>query len=250
MYTDIFKISILIFYLNKALLINLHIHRNSFHKLINPLLFYFIYILVILAVCVGTYVLQSAGLYTIAKRRGIRNPWLAWIPVGCAWIIGCISDQYRYVARGQVKNKRKALLILQIISWVLIVAFFAMFLNFSIQVFGMAFDNSMMPQYGYGEQAAKAAVSALGFLLLWLALAGLSIAMTVIQYMALYDVYHSCEPKNATLYLVLSIFISITLPIFLFVCRNRDEGMPPRKTEPEVIPQPVEEPWEVDLEEE
>ena len=207
------------------------------------LLFYFIYILVILAVCVGTYVLQSAGLYTIAKRRGIHNPWLAWIPVGSAWIMGCISDQYRYVARGQVKNKRKALLILQIVSVVLVIVFVALSLASAVRSFDMAFNQGQAPSALYGLVGAM-----LGFLVVWLVLAGVSIAMTVIQYMALYDVYHSCEPKNGTLYLVLSIFISITLPIFLFVCRNRDEGMPPRKTEPEFIPQPEAEPDEVPLE--
>ena len=55
------------------------------------------------------YVLQSYGLYTIANRRGIRNSWLAWVPVGNMWILGSISDQYQYVAKGKVKNRRKLL---------------------------------------------------------------------------------------------------------------------------------------------
>ena len=29
-----------------------------------------------------SYVLHSLGLYTIAKRRGIHNSWLAWLPFG------------------------------------------------------------------------------------------------------------------------------------------------------------------------
>lgn len=29
----------------------------------------------------AAYVLTAYSLYTIAKRRGISNPWLAWIPV-------------------------------------------------------------------------------------------------------------------------------------------------------------------------
>ena len=54
--------------------------------------------------------------------------------------------------------------------------------------------------------------------------------------------------RTVVLYLVLSIFFNITMPIFLFICRNKDEGMPPRKTEPEIIPQPEAEPDEVPLE--
>lgn len=73
------------------------------------------------AMTVGNYVLMALGLYTIAKRRGINKPWLAWVPVGNFWLLGCISDQYRHVARGQVKNKRKSMLILMIVMLVLMV---------------------------------------------------------------------------------------------------------------------------------
>ena len=50
---------------------------------------------------IATYVLSALGLYTIAKRRGLNHPWLAWIPVASAWIVGSLSDQYRYVVNGE-----------------------------------------------------------------------------------------------------------------------------------------------------
>ena len=49
---------------------------------------------------IAAYVLTALALYTIAKRRGLNHPWLAWIPVASAWILGSLSDQYRYVVRG------------------------------------------------------------------------------------------------------------------------------------------------------
>ena len=58
------------------------------------------------------YIFQGLTLSTVARRRGINNPWLAWVPVGNVWMLGCISDQYRYVAKGQVKNRRKTMLVL------------------------------------------------------------------------------------------------------------------------------------------
>ena len=82
-------------------------------------LFYLVYMLFMLTVSVGTYVLQALSLYSIANRRGIRRPWLSWIPVGSTWILGCISDQYQYVVKGKVRNKRKALLVLEIIQYIL-----------------------------------------------------------------------------------------------------------------------------------
>jgi len=78
------------------------------------------------------------------------------------------------------------------------------------------------------------------------AVSGVSIAVTVITYIALYDLFTSCDPKNNLLYLLLSIFVSITMPIFIFVCRNKELGMPPRKQNPAAFipPEPVEmPPW-------
>ena len=48
-------------------------------------------------VSVAAYVLTSLSLYTIAARRQIANPWLSWIPVVRIWVLGSLSDQYRYV---------------------------------------------------------------------------------------------------------------------------------------------------------
>ena len=62
------------------------------------------------------------------------------------------------------------------------------------------------------------------------------IAVMVFQFMALYDIYMSCDPENAVLLLVLSIVIRITQPFFLFCSRNREKGMPPRRPQPEFIP--------------
>ena len=68
------------------------------------------------------YVLTALALYTLAKRRGIDNAWFSWVPVLKLWIIGSLSDQYRYVVKGQIKSKRKVLVVLSIISMVLTVA--------------------------------------------------------------------------------------------------------------------------------
>ena len=74
---------------------------------------------VVLACFVVMYVFQSIGLYTIAKRRGIANPGLAWVPVAYSWILGSVSDQYQYVVRGKVCNRRKILLGLAIAGFFL-----------------------------------------------------------------------------------------------------------------------------------
>lgn len=180
--------------------------------------------IVMMAICIGFYVLQSLGIYTIAKRRGIRKPWLAWIPVGDVWIIGSISDQYQYVKQGKVTNRRKVILIL----YVVILA--ASFLSIVGAV--AAIVNAVMSNGG------EAALGVGGSLLSSLLMTGVAIAAMVMEYIALYDVFRSCDPDNSVAFLVLSIFIPVTMPFFLFFNRKKDKGMPPRKKPaPEQLPE-------------
>lgn len=202
------------------------------------LIIYLVCILFSMLVSTLQYVLQSLGLYTIAKRRGIRNPWLAWIPVGNSWMIGCISDQYQYVVKGKVRNKRKVLLVLNILTYGATAAFFVYYIVMMGSLIGLESSADVM----------TAVVPMLLMLFFCLVMAGVSVAVSVVTYLALYDLYTSCDPKNNILYLILSIFFSITMPIFVFVCRKKDLGMPPRKPKPAVESwTPVEdrpEPWE------
>ena len=185
---------------------------------------------------IAAYVLTALGLYTIAKRRGIKNPWLSWVPVINCWIVGSISDQYRYVVKGEVKSKRKVLLTLNIINAVLAVVM-AVVIDF--MVIGAV---QSVTGFSTEEEIVGTVLGSLfGVLALCLPLAGVSIAIAVIHYMAMYDIYSSCSPQNSVVFLVLSIIFGITEPFFLFFTRNKDDGMPPRKTEPVYeIPQ---EPW-------
>lgn len=184
--------------------------------------------LLMLGLNIATYILQSVGLYTIAKRRGIHHPWLAWIPVGSAWIVGSISDEYQYVAKGRVKNRRKVLLGLLIAIYATLFLFFVIAIAFGYTTFT-------------GDMTTMGFLVAL-FLLVYLSVFIMAIVAGVFNYIALYDVYASCEPHNAVTYLILSIFISITMPFFIFALRKKDGGMPPRKApEPEAVEAPAEE---------
>lgn len=186
---------------------------------------YLIILLLTAVFSVACYIFQSLGLYTLANRRGIHNPWLAWLPVGNLWILGSVSDQYQYVAKGRVRNRRKVLLGLMI-------AIYALMIPEVIFSFWMGFSE--------GEAGSSAAPVIL-FVLTVLALSAVAIIATVFQYIACYDLFESSNPKNATLYLVLAIVFPVVLPFFLFACRNQDQGMPPRKSpaQPALPVQPV-----------
>ena len=183
------------------------------------------------AFSIATYVLSSMALYTLARRRGINHPWLSWVPVANIWILGSISDQYRYVVKGEIKSKRKVLLILNILTAVLTTAIVIV----CLVLLGHVIHTAM-----YSEDPREILETMLGPLMgvagISLPLAGVGIALAIFRYMALYDVYTSCEPQNNVLFLVLSILFSFTEPFFLFFSRNKDLGMPPRRQEPQYIP--------------
>ena len=63
----------------------------------------------------------------------------------------------------------------------------------------------------------------------------LSTVLIVFQYIATYDLFMSCTPKNAVLFLVLNLLFGLGA-VFIFACRNKDEGMPPRKIQVPVAP--------------
>ena len=203
-------------------------------------LFYVLYTMGSSVFGIGMYVLQALGLYTIAKRRGINHAWMSWVPVLNLWILGCISDQYRYVVKGQNKSKRKTLIALSIILAVIYIAFIV----FMVVVIVNAVSNVAGGMSEY-EMIEKLLGPIMGMLAMCLPMAGVAIALTVVRYIAMYDLYSSCNPQNNVLFLVLSIFFNVTEPFFVFFNRLKDDGMPPRRTEPQ--PQayiPAEEPWE------
>ncbi len=173
-------------------------------------LIYGITMLFALAYSITVYVLYSLGLYTIAQRRRISKPWLAWIPVGNLWLLGSISDQYQHLAKGKITGRRKVML-------GLCVAWFVMyFIWIFCVVLGIMFAES-----GGMAIAGSVLLMVLGVL----AFFGIAIALTVFEYICCYDLFCSCDPRNSVLFLILSIFLGI-MPFFVFACRKKDDGMP------------------------
>ena len=172
----------------------------------------------------ATYVLTALALYTIARRRGLKNPWLAWIPVADCWLLGSLSDQYRYVLKGEHRSKRKILLFFRVLITIMWISLMGLLVNLCFHAVGGVFWGAMSD-----ERMFQILHQAMNLLVLCLPLMGISIAYAVFRYMALYDIYKSLDPENCVLFLVLSILFGITEPFFLFFSREKDGGMPPRK---------------------
>lgn len=208
-----------------------------------------------LAFGVASYVLTALAIQTMAQRRGLNKPWLAWIPVVNCWLLGSLSDQYRYVVKRENTSRRKWLLGLRIALAVLITAIVVLVIVTAAGAIHVA---------GYGAREQEILSNIMGPILgiagVSLPLAAVSIAYAVIRYMALYDVYKSMDPANCVIFLVLSILFNVTEPFFLFFSRHKDNGMPPRRQpepaytayeQPQRQPQeePVRDFWEQDEQE-
>ena len=177
---------------------------------------------------IAGYVLSSWGMYSISKRRGISKPWLAWLPIGCDWILGCISDQYQLAAKGKNKSKRKILLGLNLAMLPATVLYLVAYVMFMVGAMGPVFDASA------ASNMTAEVLLALVFTLMvasGLLLTVLAVIYIVFMYMALFDLFQSCNPETGVLFLVLSIVLifvaSIELsPLFVFLDRKKDLGMP------------------------
>ena len=158
-------------------------------------------ILMAIAATAAVYVLQALSLQTMAKRRGIANAWLAWVPVGSSWLLGAIADDIN-LRQGK---KTSYAIVLLVVTAACMGAGFSLFLIPFLGLFSGLF----------------------------------SIAVLVVYYIALYEIYRDYTPRNAVLYLVLSILLGIHW-LLLFLLRQKrplslggnPDGPAPRPAQP------------------
>ena len=168
------------------------------------------------------YVLHAFGLYKLAKKRAVRHAWMAWVPIVGNWILGSVSDQYQYVVKGRIKSSRFVLVILSVLAIAMSVAVVVLSEEVIVSIASKIF-------FGTGE-INTAQLVAMIILAVLCTIARLT--YRVFSLLAHFDLYRSCTDKHSVVYLVLTIFLCFLEPVFVFVCRNKDEGMPPRKAEP------------------
>jgi hypothetical protein len=160
--------------------------------------------MVLLTVGVVMYVIQAVGLHTLSKSRDVNYGFLVWIPflnltVIPMYIIGKLIDEK--VKLGSLELK-KAHIWLPIM--VVAVPVFSQFFNLMINIFS------------FNDSAAGVGIT----IFMAIIMVVISVAYAVLVYAAYYRLFKIYATQHAVLYLVLSIFFSFLLPIFIFVIRN------------------------------
>lgn len=144
-----------------------------------------------------TYVFFAIALYSMAKRRGLYKPWLAWVPIFNVYLLGDIADDICR-RQGEEKNYRKILVGVPIMGTSIVVIL--LFTDFCLITPPAVFYFFM-----------SAAIMALGIY---------GVVASVFRIIALYKIYEDYAPDKKVLFTVLSIFFGFLSDIFLFAIRN------------------------------
>ena len=170
-------------------------------------------ILIVLAVALVVslifWIIRSISLHKLAKRRGIRNAWLVWLPIGAEWVLGSVADLYQHLVQGRITSRRKILLVLSLAGMVLGSATTVVPLVQNL----LADTEELVVMWGM----AGTIPAMIGWVV--------GIASLVFYHICNYDLYRSCNPDNAVVFLVVGIVLPITEPFFYLACRKKDWGM-------------------------
>lgn len=180
------------------------------------------------AIGIVFYLLEAIGVYKMAKSAEIKNPWLAFIPVADGWVFGTLAEKYK--KKNGTKSARFGI-ILPVLEGIVLIESIALIV-FSIisvsKITGYALDAVNTS----AEMSPEQFMSLIPVIILYFALMAVLIAYAVVFFIALWRVYSSFDKSNATLYIVLSIIFTISVPIIIFIIRNRKPEFDPHNNTP------------------
>ena len=177
---------------------------------------------------IAIYLLESISVYKMAKSAEIKNPWLAFLPVANDWVFGTLAEKYK--KKNGTKSARFGI-ILPVLEGIVLIEAIALtiFTVISIkEITGYALDAVNTST----EMVPEQFMSLIPVIILYFALMAVAIAYAVVFFIALWRVYYSFDKSNATLYIVLSIIFTISVPIILFIIRNRKPEFDPHNNMP------------------
>lgn len=136
----------------------------------------------VILILISLYILVTYGIFQIAKRREIENPWLAFIPVTTSFILGKILDNIN-----SYRNKQT---------------------NFKMILFVL----TLIPSIVSGAGVMISGVNTIIFVLTY--------TLRFITLFIVFAIFRDYDPKHATLFFLLSIFLNLDF-IFLFLMKDK-----------------------------
>lgn len=170
--------------------------------------------MVMLGISVASYVLTSYSLHTLAKRRNIKKPWLAWIPLASCWTLGCLANEYD-VKNGQDRKWQKALIIMGIVVYATLILALAVLFTWAMSMATM-YDSPLYVGTGIVES-----VGFMVFYVIYLVAIMVAMAWGICQTLCIYKIFESTVPEKALKYIILYILVPLAGPICLYkICEK------------------------------
>ncbi len=178
------------------------------------------------------YLVNGFGLYNMAKKQGVPNGWMAFIPFVRSYFQGMLAGEVT-VGRQRIKNPGLWLLLLPILFGVVIGILYALLLMNTV-------TGATMLERGYGSRASSAYVirflfSFLGWIIpfILVALAGQA-AIATLKGLVNYQIHRRYVPETrALLHMLLGLFIPL-YQAFYFLHLGKLYPIAPPPVEPKI----------------
>ncbi len=166
------------------------------------------------------YLLRGIAAYKMAKRMGIKNAWLAFIPCGCFYLIGKLQDE-----SGAFSKSNNVWALMALISS-------AIYATLAIAIDAISTIPTLVSIISTTEMtdiitdASIVSSTVSEFLPYPMYFAGL--AFTVSSLFIYMNVYRAYSPKMATRFSIIAVAVSVVFntdilfAIFLFTMRNKE----------------------------
>ena len=129
------------------------------------------------------YILFGVGIYNAAKRYGLRNNWMAWVPIARKHLLAEVADFRRY----QMRKQKKLTTQFEVISCLLLVCAYAV------------------------NKVDNPSLFLIPLILIFL--------LSINQMFSYYYFYRLCDMENATIYFILGMICPPLNSIFVYQCR-------------------------------
>ena len=190
------------------------------------LIFYMLYSLFVMAYGAYAYIGMGLGGFRMARKIGMTNPWMFWIPMANVYAMGNLADQQAALCEGRSTAFRKKML-----AWnIVIICAALLFVIAMIPILVVATVHGTMDENGtvtipeaYMEDLVG---PSLFFLFSLLVLLVLSVIYLVVYYKVLYRIFKLYAPDGAVGLLILSIFVNAAIPAIFLILSGKEPALP------------------------
>ena len=190
------------------------------------LILYLLYYLFAMASGAFSYIGMGLGGFRMARKIGMTNPWMFWIPLANAYAMGNLADQQASLCEGRSTAFRKKMLAWNIViicaALLFVIAMVPILLVVSVHG-TMGQDGTVTVPEKYMEDLAG---PALFFLFSLLVLLVLSVIYLVVYYKVLYRIFKLYAPDGAVGLLILSIFVNAAIPAVFLILSGKEPALP------------------------